>query len=102
MAARAGRQGSSPHRLRGLRCRAFPLQPGIPRLHRIIAAIELAQIGEPTHRQAVRILLAGLDHRVELDRHLGTRLVARRLAAIQQQVIDLHDPVDRGFHGILS
>src|ERR1700730_1815482 len=73
-------------------------KPRIPGLHRIAAAVELAQIGQPADRQPVRVLLARLEQRPDILRHLGARVFARSRGAVQQQVIGLHDAVDRDFH----
>src|ERR1700716_3905429 len=78
-----------------------PLQPRKPRLHRIIAAVEFAQIGQPAHRQTMRILLAGLEQHGDVVRHLGARLCAGGGGAVHQEIVGVHDAVDRGFHGIL-
>src|ERR1700682_2957254 len=47
-----------------------PLQPGKPRLHRIARAVEFAQIRQTAHRQAMRILLAGVEQRGDVIGHL--------------------------------
>src|SRR6267378_5044698 len=77
------------------------LKPRIPRLHRIAAAVEFAQVRQTAHRQPVRILFAGFDQLGEVVRHLGARLVAGGRAAIHQQIVGLHDAINRGLHGWL-
>src|SRR6266851_9542322 len=53
-----------------------PLQPRKPRLHRIVAAVEFAQVGQPAHRQPMHILFAGLEQGRDVIGHLGARLRA--------------------------
>src|SRR5205814_1029073 len=47
-----------------------PLQPRISGLHRIVAAVELAQIGEPAHGKAMGIRLSGFEQRADIFGHL--------------------------------
>src|SRR5216110_181843 len=63
---------------------ARPSQPRISRLHRIVAAVELAQVSQPAHGEPVRILLARFHQRGEIFGHLGARLVARRGGAVHK------------------
>src|SRR6185369_10097018 len=73
----------------------FPAKPlssksCVSRLHRIAAAVELAQIGQAAHGQPMRIVLARLHQRGEIFRHLGPRLVVGRGGAVHKQIIGLH------------
>src|SRR5205807_7725568 len=53
--------------------RGTNLKPRVPRLDRIVAAVKLAQIGQPAHREAMGILLAGRKQRGDIYGHLRAR-----------------------------
>src|ERR1700745_1513799 len=76
-------------------------KPGVTGLDGITAAIELAQIGKPEHRQTMRIALARLKQRLDVLRHLGARFGARFRCASRQEGGALHDAVDGGLHCVL-
>ena len=75
-----------------------PYSPVYPAFTWIRAAVELAQIGQAAHGQSMRVLFAGFEQRGDVFRHLFPRLGAGGGGAVRQQVIGLHDAIDRGFH----
>src|SRR5258706_15631221 len=83
-------------------CSPTPLQPRKSSLHRIVGAVEFAQIGQPAYRQAVHVLFTGLEQRGDILRHLGAGLGGGGGTAVSQQIVGLHDAVDGSFHGFLS
>src|SRR5271169_5795418 len=94
------RFASSGLRFSGATAELQALQPRIPGLDRIVAAVELTQIGQPAHREAMGILFAGLEQRGDIFGHLGARFTARGGGAVGEQIIGLHNAVDGGLHGL--
>src|SRR6185295_16620478 len=76
-------------------------KPGKPSLHRIVAAVEFAQVSQPAHGEAVGILLAGLEQFFDILGDLGARLGAGGGGLVHQKLIGLNDAVDGGVHGFL-
>src|SRR5579871_3215058 len=74
---------------------ALPSQPGIARLHRIVGAVELAQISQAADDEAMIIRFAALEQCVDVVGHLDARLCACLRRAARQKIIGLHDAVDR-------
>src|SRR6202051_505835 len=79
--------------------RDLALQPGKPRLHRVAGAVEFAQIGQPAHREAMGVLLSGLEQGPDIFRHLGARFGAGGGGAVHQEIVGHHDAIDHGSHG---
>src|SRR6516225_2990107 len=77
-------------------------QTRISRLYRVGAAVELAKIGQAADRQPVGVLFASRGERINIFRHPGAGLRARRGGTFLQEFIGLHDAIDGGFHGILG
>src|SRR5258707_1563417 len=50
--------------------RRLASKPGKAGLHRVVGAVEFAQIGQPAYRQAMHVLFAGLEQRGDVSRHL--------------------------------
>ena len=78
------------------------LQARVSGLDRIARAIELAQIGEPAHREAVGILLAGFEQFRDVLGHLGACIRAGGGGTVEQEIVSHHDAVDGGFQFFLS
>ena len=70
--------------------------------YRIDAPIELTQVSQAAHRQAMRVPLTGFEQSLDVGADLPARLLAGRSRAVRQQVISVHDAIDGGFHIIPS